>query len=43
MAGEFVQTGDELPGVELHDLDGGKQSLRNYIGNGLLVFMWATW
>lgn len=43
MTERLVRIGDELPGLELHDLDGDKQSLRSYIGRGLLVFMWATW
>lgn len=42
-ANGFITLGDELPELELPGLDGTPHALSEYIGQKLLVFMWASW
>ena len=37
------RVGDRLPDIVLPSLDGGMLHLSEYLGQRLLVFMWASW
>lgn len=41
--GRFLTLGDQLPDVELPDLDGEPHTLSSHSGQKLLLFMWASW
>lgn len=39
----FVTIGDQLPFIELSDLDGTQYPLSGEPGRKFLIFMWASW